>query len=121
MVNTATLNGRGPVEVVAHTADYTLTANDSGECHSSKGAAGAIVATLPAAVVGLNFIFYVGATQEHRVDPAASEVMQLPSTGANQAGGAYLTANAIGETLHIACFETGVWSVIASVGTWTAV
>src|SRR5687768_16367695 len=118
---TATLNGRGPIDVTAHTADYTLTANDSGECHSSKGASGTITATLPAAVVGLHFYFYVGATQEHRIDPAASEVMQLPSTGANQAGGAYLTANAIGESLHIACYEAGVWSCVSYVGTWTAV
>lgn len=121
MANTATLNGRGPIEVVVHTADYTLTANDSGECHSSKGAAGTITCTLPSAVVGLNFMFYVGATQEHRVDPAGSEVMQLPGTGASQSAGAYLTANAIGESLHIACFEAGVWSVVSSVGTWTAV
>lgn len=118
---TSTLNGRGPIETTVHTADYTLTANDSGECHSSKGASGAIVATLPAAVPGLHYYFYVGAAQEHRIDPAASEVMQLPSTGVNQTGGAYLTANAIGESLHIACFETGVWSVLSYIGTWTAV
>lgn len=118
---TATLNGRGPIEVTVHTADYTLTALMSGTCHSSKGAAGAITATLPTAVVGLRYQFYVGAAQEHRVDPAGSEVMQLPGTGANQTGGAYLTANAVGETLEIACFEAGVWSVVSSVGTWTAV
>lgn len=118
---TATLNGRGPIETTAHTADYTLTADDSGECHSTKGAGGTVVCTLPAAVPGLHYYFYVGAVQEHRIDPAASELMQLPGTGVNQTGGAYLTANAVGESLHIACFETGVWSVIASVGTWTAV
>jgi hypothetical protein len=117
----ATLNGRGPIEVTVHTADYTLTANDSGTCHSSKGASGTITCTLPSAVVGLRFQFYVGAAQEHRIDPAASQVMQLPGTGAAQTGGAYLTANAVGETLEIACFETGVWSVVSSVGTWTAV
>lgn len=118
---TSTLNGRGPVDVTAHTADYTLTVNDNGECHSSKGASGTITCTLPTATVGLHFYFYVGAAQEHRIDPAASEVMQLPSTGVNQTGGAYLTANAVGETLHIACYETGVWSCVSYVGTWTAV
>ena len=116
-----TLNGRALLGVTAHTANYTLTANDNGTAHSSKGASGAITCTLPAATPGLHFMFYVGEAQEHRIDPAGSEVMQLPSTGAAQAGGAYLTANAAGESLHIACFEAGVWSVLSYVGTWTAV
>lgn len=116
-----TLNGRGTLDVTAHTASYTLTANDNGECHSSKGAAGAITCSLPAATVGLHFYFYVGAAQEHRIDPSGTEVMSLPSDGVIQAAGAYLTANAIGESLHIACYETGVWSVVSAIGTWTAV
>lgn len=116
-----TLAGRGPAEVLVKTADFTVLAGQNGSVFSTKGAAGTVVFALPAAVVGLRYSFYVGATQELRVDPNGSEVMQLPSSGANQTGGAYLTANAIGETLSIACFETGVWSVVASVGTWTAV
>lgn len=116
-----TLNGRALIGVTAHTANYTLTANDNGTAHSSKGASGAITASLPPATPGLHFFFHVGAAQEHRVDPNGTEVMGLPSSGAAQAAGAYLTANAVGETLHIACFEAGVWDVVSSVGTWTAV
>lgn len=116
-----TLAGRGPAEVQVKTADYTILAGENGSVFSTKGAAGTVVFTLPAAVVGLRYGFYVGAVQELRVDPNGTQIMQLPSTGANQAAGAYLTANAIGETLSIECYETGVWSVKSSVGTWTAV
>lgn len=120
----STVAGRHIEEVevlVVGTAARTLTVAENGKRFSSKGATGTVTLTLPPATVGLRYGFYVGATQELRIDPAASEVMQLPSTGANQAGGAYLTANAIGETLDIACFEAGVWSTVSYVGTFTAV
>ena len=115
-----TLNGRAKLSVTPHTANYTLTAKDNGTAHSSKGASGTITATLPAATPGLHFYFYVGEAQEHRIDPAASEVMQLPSTGVGQTGGNYLTANAVGESVHIACYEAGVWTTVSYVGTWTS-
>lgn len=121
MAGNQTLNGQGPIDVTAHTTNYTLTVNDNGSAHTSTGATGAITCTLPAATVGLHYYFYVGATQEHRVDPSGTETMSLPSSGAVQAAGAYLTADAIGESLHIACFKAGHWAVVSSVGTWTAV
>lgn len=117
-----TLNGAGSARVEVKTADYTVVAGvDNGKTFSTKGATGTVVFALPAATVGQRYGFYVGATQELRIDPNASEVMQLPSSGANQTGGAYLTANAIGEVLTIACYEAGVWSTVAYNGTWTAV
>src|SRR5690348_6948368 len=119
MVSTATLNGRGPVDVTAHTANYTLTADDSGTCHSSKGAAGTITCSLPAATTGLNFYFYVGAAQEHRLDPNGTEKISLPSTGVAGAAGKYLSADAIGESVRIVCCEDGIWTVFGYTGTWT--
>lgn len=116
----STLNGRSVLGVTAHTADYTLTATDNGSIHSSKGAAGTIVASLPAATVGLNFRFYVGAAQEHRIDPSGTEKIALPSTGVAGAAGKYLTADAIGETVHLVCCEVGIWSVFGYTGTWAA-
>jgi hypothetical protein len=116
----STLNSRAVVSVTAHTADYTLTANDNGTAHSSKGASGTIVASLPAATVGLHFRFYVGAAQEHRIDPSGTEKIALPSTGVAGAAGKYLSADAIGENVSIICFETGIWSVVGYTGTWTA-
>jgi hypothetical protein len=108
-----------PVE--AHTADDTLTVEESGSVHTTVGASGTVVFTLPAAVVGLEYFFRVGAAQELRIDPNTTQTIALPSTGVQSAAGAYITANADGETVHILCTKVGEWSVMGYTGTWTAV
>tara|TARA_R110002095_G_scaffold159306_2_gene138122 strand:+ start:3902 stop:4567 length:666 start_codon:yes stop_codon:yes gene_type:complete len=106
--------------VMTITEDTTLTVADSGKTISSVGAAGAVAATLPAAVPGLEFDFYVGAAQELRPTPAGTDVIGLPSTGVAGAAGAYITANAVGETCRLKCMVAGVWSPLGYSGTWTA-
>lgn len=107
--------------VEAHTADDTLTAAEMyGSVHTSVGASGTVVLTLPAAVVGMNAMFRVGAAQELRLDPDGTEVISLPSTGVPGAAGKYLTANADGETVHLVCTKAGQWNVMGYTGTWTA-
>ncbi|WP_417392031.1 DUF2190 family protein [Gimesia sp.] len=105
--------------VMTITEDTTLTAADSGKTISSVGAAAAVAATLPAAVPGLEFDFYVGAVQELRPTPAGTDVIGLPSTGAAGAAGAYISANAVGETVRLKCMVAGVWSPLGYSGTWT--
>jgi hypothetical protein len=117
----STLNSRATRAASVKTADYTVTTTDNGTTFSTKGAGATVTFALPAATVGLWYRFYVGAVQELRVDPNGTETISLPSSGAAQAAGAYLTANAIGETLEIQCCEAGTWAVFSSVGTWTAV
>lgn len=107
--------------VQTKTADYTVTAADSGRTFSTAGAAGTVVFAMPAAVPGLRYRFYVGAAQELRIDPNGTETAGLPSTGVQQAAGAYLTANAAGETLDLQCVVAGTWSPFGYSGTWTAV
>jgi len=102
------------------TADYTITAAESGKTFDTTGAAGAVVGSLPAATPGLNYYFRVGAAQEHRIDPNGSETISLPSTGVAGAAGKYLTADAAGETVHLRCVKAGTWSVFGHTGTWTA-
>ena len=104
----------------AHTTDDTLTAGESGTIHSSVGAAGTVVLTLPAATVGLQYYFYVGAAQELRIDPNTTQTISLPSTGVPGAAGKYLTANAIGESVHLVCCTAGSWAVFGFTGTWAA-
>jgi hypothetical protein len=107
--------------VEAHTAGDTLLATESGSVHTNTGASGTITLVLPAATVGQEFFFYVGAAQELRIDPAASETISLPSSGVAGAGGAYLVADAVGETVHLLCGKAGTWAVMGFTGTWTAV
>lgn len=106
--------------VLTKTADYTLTAADSGKTVDSTGATGAVTITLPAAVPGLEYYFRVGAAQELRIDPNGTETISLPSTGVAGAAGKYLTADAAGETVHLKCIKAGTWSVFGYTGTWTA-
>lgn len=102
------------------TADYTVTAGDSGRTFSTAGASGTVTFAMPAAVPGLRYRFYVGAAQELRIDPNGTETISLPSTGVAGAAGKYLTANAAGETVDIECVVAGTWSVFGYTGTWTA-
>lgn len=102
------------------TADYTITAADSGKTFDSTGASGTITGALPAAVPGLDYYFRVGAAQQHRVDPNGTETISLPSTGVAGAAGKYLVADAAGETVHLKCIVAGTWSVVGYTGTWTA-
>ena len=106
--------------VEAHTADDTLTVAESGSVHTSFGAAGTVILTLPAAVVGLEYFFQVGAAQELRLEPNGTETISLPSTGVAGAAGKYLTANAAGETVHLVCANAGTWAAFGFTGTWTA-
>ena len=107
--------------VTAHTADFALTAAQSGSVHTSDGASGTITCSLPAATVGTEFFFKVGAAQQLRLDPNGTETIALPSTGVQSSAGAYIVADAAGETVHIVCVTDGTWSVFGYTGTWTAV
>ena len=114
-------DGTSPASTVqTKTADYTVTAGDSGRTFSTTGASATVTFAMPAAVPGLRYRFHVGAAQELRIDPNGSETCSLPSTGVPGAAGKYLTANAAGETVAIECALAGTWSVFGFTGTWTA-
>lgn len=107
--------------VEAATADRTvLAAECDGRVFTTVGAAGTVVFAVPAAKLGMELRFRVGAAQELRIDPNGTEVIALPSTGVAGAAGKYLTANADGETVHLVCTKAGTWSVFGFTGTWTA-
>lgn len=116
----STLNGRGLRTVEAKTANYTVTADDVGKTFTNTAAGGAITFALPPATVGLWYRFVAKAAQELRVDPNGTETIAL-DTGVQQAAGAYLTFNAIGERVTVECVKAGEWETSDPVGTITAV
>jgi hypothetical protein len=79
----------------------------------------AAVFNLPAALVGMEFYFYVLAAFALRINPDGTETIGLPSSGAQQAGGKYIEADAVGEYVHIACVKAGQWETLDYRGTWT--
>lgn len=118
----STMNGRAQRTVEVKTANYTVLAGtDNGKTFTNEGASGAITFSLPAATVGQWYRFKAKAAQELRVDPNGTETIALPSSGAQQAAGAYLTMDAIGEGFEIECVKAGVWEVNWYTGTITAV
>jgi hypothetical protein len=59
--------------VVALTASQTLTARHSGSLITNRGAAGAVIATLPTGQKGLRFRFLRIAAQSFKVNPQNTE------------------------------------------------
>jgi hypothetical protein len=117
-----TVNGAGSFPVEVKTAAYTIVAGqDQNKIFTNTGASGEVTLSLPAATVGQKYCFYVNAAQEIRIDPNGTETIGLPSSGVQQAAGAYLTANAVGEYLEIECIIAGTWTPKTYSGTWTAV
>lgn len=116
----STLSGRGLRTVEAKTAAYTVVADvDNGKTFTNAGATAAVTFSLPAATVGQWFRFVVKAAFELRIDPNGTETISLP-TGAQQAAGKYISADAVGERISVECVTAGVWETSEGVGTWTA-
>jgi hypothetical protein len=117
-----TANGAGFFPVETKTAAYTVVAEqDQDKWFTTVGASGAVTFSLPAATVGQRYKFLVGAAQELRIDPNGTETISLPSSGVQQAAGAYVVADAAGEHCVIECVIAGKWQVTDYSGTWTAV
>lgn len=106
--------------VEARTTGKTVTTAESGKRFTNAGAGAAVTFAMPAAVQGLEYWFHVEAAQELRIDPNGTETIALPSSGAQGAAGKYLSADAVGEWVHIECVVTGKWAVMGYAGTWTA-
>jgi len=102
--------------IEAHTADDTLTVEESGSVHTNLGATGIITLTLPAsAPEGAIFTFAVQAAQELRVDPGSATIRD----DSGQTVGKYKAADAIGECLILIADSNSDWATIAKHGTWT--
>lgn len=106
--------------VEAHTAGDTLLVAEANSIHTNAGASGTIVIILPAATVGQEYEFAVGAAFELRIDPNGTETIALPSTGAQGGAGKYLVADAVGEWVRLKCVVAGTWTPMGYFGTWTS-
>jgi hypothetical protein len=98
---------------------YTVLLKDLGKTLLNTGASGQVTFALPAALPGYEIRARVDAAQELRLDANGTEVICLPSSGAPQAAGKYIWADAVGEFVHLRCTEAGQWDVVSYIGTWT--
>lgn len=111
--------------VEAHTAAYAVTTADSGKTFTNTGAGAEVDFTLPAAAVGLQYSFALGAAQTVHVLPNGTDQIgtastaTVPATGVPNTAGHGISAAAIGATVVLQCTKVGLWSVLSSAGTWT--
>jgi hypothetical protein len=102
--------------IKAHTADDTLTVEESGSVHTNLGATATVTLALPvSAPEGTIFNFAVQAVQELRVDPGTAAIRD----DSGQIVGKYKAADAIGECLILIADSNSDWATIAKHGTWT--
>ena len=105
--------------VEAKTGNYTvIAAQDIGKLFTNTGAGGTITFSMPAATVGQQYWFSIGAAQFLRIDPDGTETIALPATGIPGAAGKYIETNAICESVHLVCIIAGSWAVYGFTGTW---
>lgn len=102
--------------IQAHTADDTLTEDESGSVHTNLGASTTVTLTLPApAPPGTVFSFAVQATQQLRIDPGTAAIRD----DSGQTADKYKSAGTIGAALTIIADSAGNWVTIAKNGTWS--
>lgn len=110
----------GKLGVTAHTGTGAITAAEClGGTVTNTGASGAIVLTLPAAVVGYSVLVYLTAAFDVNIDPnGTDQILGLT----NSAGDAISSDATVGSCVTLMCFATGYWSPYGGgVGTWTDV
>lgn len=113
-------NSHTVTTVLSTASPYAVVESQCGATFDTTGTAGTVHFDLPAALVGMEYKFAVGAAQELQIDPNGTETIALPSTGVQGAAGKYLTANAANEGVWLRCNRAGQWDVVAFTGTWTA-
>lgn len=98
--------------VVAHTASFTLQASDFGKIHTTRGATGAIVFTVPAAATskGGFAIFINVADQDMTVAGANTDELVVFNDAAADSIGFTTTGEQIGGMFLAICDGTG-WCV----------
>lgn len=100
-----------------HTADDTLTKEESGSVHTNLGEDGAMTLTLPQdAPAGCYFHFAVMYAGELRIDPGAAGAIYI--TGAKQTDNKYITANDEAESIMLVADGNGDWVSLYETGTW---
>lgn len=111
----------GKQVVEAHTGDDTLTAAESGSCHTNAGAGGTVILTLPAATgSGVWFDFIVLATQTLTLEPNDADDVIYLNASVTTANTGTLSTGTIGRAVRIVDAGANKWVGISQVGAWTA-
>lgn len=108
---------RSTVVATAKTGNYTVLSTDTETHFDNTGAAGTVNFTLPTAVAGYQYTFYVSAAQTLTVTAVGSDTIRNAGTVSAAAGN--ITSNTIGSTLRLYAPAALKWIITTITGTWT--
>jgi hypothetical protein len=95
--------------VLAFANNHTLTADEAGQIFTNEGKSATYTYSLPAASAGLVFTFAVVVAFSLVIDAAGSDTV---------GGAGSLSNTAIGSMITLRGFDSGLWLVESSSGTW---
>lgn len=103
----------------AKTADYTCTVAENNKLFTNRGAAGAVIFTLPACFIGGRYRFFVEANQNVTITAPAGTLVAFNNAAATSI--AFSTASEkIGASVEVVANENGSkWLAIVSLGAET--
>lgn len=104
--------------ITAKTADYTVTAAETGTVFTNTGASGTVVFTLPAAPAnGLTYEFHITAAQSVDIQTGTA-VLIYANAVATTATTGKLTKNTVGTCIQLV-YNGVAWMGVGQSGTWT--
>ncbi len=106
--------------IIDKTADYTVLTTENGSYYHNSGAVGAIIFSLPHAVVGLHYFFCVVANNYIKVkaDGGYADII-VDGPAVTSIGGGYIRSTEIGAAVEVICLVDGQWNVFDKRGTWS--
>ena len=112
LVTSGTIQGK--LNVISD--DITLAAS---QVYGSviKMSGGAETATLPAAVVGMNVLFYAAAAGVKNIDPNGTDTIVL-TTAALAAGYQIESPGVVGDFIALVCLTANQWTAMGRSGVW---
>jgi hypothetical protein len=93
-----------------YSANFSLTGNDSRQASTNLGSAGAITGTLPKAIPGREYRFFVAVAHTLTVAPRSADSIRGKGAGASYAYGT------IGGLLSLVCIVQGTWEIEINIG-----
>lgn len=100
----------------AHTADFTLTADNTGGSFSNDGATGLVTFHLPAAQANLIYTFVCNDADGIAIDAAGTNTIRI-GTIVSSAGGV-ATSTQVGSVLTLSGVNDSEWSATTVIGVW---
>ena len=103
--------------VTANAAAATPAATASGALYTNEGDTDGSSVTLPAAVAGLRFTFYVQVAQALTVTAAAGDTIRIAGSVTAAAGS--ISSAVVGSAVILHAINATEWVALSSVGAWT--